>query len=222
MLNVFTFLLYFNRLLTIKILTIRNLSTHMNDLNSINNIELKLKSEIETTKLRNLVPHGNYNGFIDESGSAICTDCKVEKKNCNFIFYKNRVNPQTNLCLYVNKKCSDCRKLYMVHKKKSIENAKKLNVVRPVPTPQNPYKCDCCDKDIVTTKTIQLDHCHETGQFRGWLCKECNISMGNLGDNIYGLMRVIKYMNKTEKKDFDEMNVMVNDIIFETADVFKI
>lgn len=152
-------------------------------------------------RLPQLVAHGCNNGFIDIAGSATCTDCKLEKSNSNFIFYKNRVNPTTNLCLYVNKKCFVCRKLYMVHKKQSSESIKKLNIVRPVPSINNPYPCDCCKKLIITTKTIQLDHCHKTGTFRGWLCKECNISMGNLGDDITGIMRVIRYMNKTEQID---------------------
>jgi hypothetical protein len=76
---------------------------------------------------------------------------------------------------------------------------------------EHPYPCDCCGKDIVTTKTIQLDHCHEKGVFRGWLCKECNISMGNLGDNIEGFIRAIKYLNRTEGKSCDEIKQMVDE-----------
>lgn len=125
------------------------------------------------------------------------------------MFYKNRVNPTTNLCLYVNKKCDVCRKLYMVHKKISEKQIKELDIKRPVPSVDKPYPCDCCNKLIITTKTIQLDHCHETGKFRGWLCKECNISIGNLGDNIHGMVRAIKYMNRTEEKKIDEILCMI-------------
>lgn len=146
-------------------------------------------------------------------GFATCTDCKEEKSNSKFIFYKNRVNPKTKLCLYVNKKCSECRKLYLIHKKQSTENVKTLNIVRPIPSIDSPYNCDCCNKDIITTKTIQLDHCHKTGLFRGWLCKECNISMGNLGDDINGIMRVIKYMNKTEKMESSDIHQILDDIL---------
>jgi hypothetical protein len=102
-----------------------------------------------------------------------------------------------------------------VHKKQSEQQIKDQNIVRPVPTAERPYPCDCCGKDIVTTKTIQLDHCHEKGIFRGWLCKECNISMGNLGDNIPGFIRAIKYLNRTEGLTVEEIKTMVDTIFQE-------
>ena len=95
--------------------------------------------------------------------------------------------------------------MYLIHKKKSEKNLKDLHIDRPIPSLLNPYPCDCCKKSIFTTKTIQLDHCHETGKFRGWLCKECNISVGNLGDNVLGLVRALTYINKTENKNIDEI-----------------
>jgi len=42
----------------------------------------------------------------------------------------------------------------------------------------------------------QLDHCHETGEFRGWLCKQCNTGLGNLGDNLESLKRAVNYLSK--------------------------
>ena len=110
----------------------------------------------KATKTLSLVKHGSYNGFIDFALTATCTDCKIEKNNKHFIFYKNRVNPTTHLCLYVNKKCDDCRKLYMVHKKMSETQIKDLNIERPIPSTENPYPCDCCNKQIITTKINEI------------------------------------------------------------------
>lgn len=100
---------------------------------SLKTVHLSSKSKILPikTKMMNLVTHGSYNGFIDVNGCATCTDCKIEKSNSHFLFYKNRVNPHTNLCLYVNKKCSSCRKVYILHKKKSVENVKKNEYKTP-------------------------------------------------------------------------------------------
>ena len=56
-------------------------------------------------------------------------------------------------------------------------------------------QCDCCVIDV--TKTKQLDHCHESGQYRGTLCKECNTGLGKLGDNLDLIIeRVTSYRDK--------------------------
>jgi hypothetical protein len=157
-----------------------------------------------------MLKHGS--GLIDLAKKAICTTCKIEKPNTEFKFYKNRVNPITGLCLYTNKKCKNCSKDYMVHKKKSVLEVKNQGIIRPIPSKANPYKCDNCSKDIITTKTLQLDHCHLTGKFRGWLCKECNISLGNLGDSIEGLFKTVKYLNKTQQKSIDELHSMLDSV----------
>jgi Recombination endonuclease VII len=162
--------------------------------------------------MKNPVAHGKFGGFIDLDGVATCTTCKETKTNTHFMFYTNRVNPDTKHCLYTNKKCDECRRKYIVHKKQSEQDMKSLNIERPVPSIENPYKCDCCGKNIVTTKTIQLDHCHEKGIFRGWCCKECNISIGNLGDNIAGMMQVIKYLNRTEKVSKEVLKSMIEEM----------
>lgn len=81
--------------------------------------------------------------------------------------------------------CYDCGNAYnsVVHKLKK----------------ENPYKnteniCDCCG--IKSDKKLLLDHDHITGEFRGWLCRNCNVGIGNLGDNIEGLDQAIAYLRK--------------------------
>jgi len=41
---------------------------------------------------------------------------------------------------------------------------------------------------------LNLDHCHETNTFRGWLCYNCNVGLGKLKDSIEMLERGIKYL----------------------------
>ena len=53
--------------------------------------------------------------------------------------------------------------------------------------------CDNCGR---TDKRLVFDHCHTTYAHRGWLCDNCNRSIGMLGDTIYGLERALKYLKK--------------------------
>ena len=48
-----------------------------------------------------------------------------------------------------------------------------------------PKNCECCG---VPREKIELDHCHETGKFRGFLCGSCNITIGKFGDNYRSLV----------------------------------
>jgi len=73
------------------------------------------------------------------------------------------------------------------------------------PKPKNAV-CDCCGNPGRKTHGkkssdgIVLDHCHDTGTFRGWLCQKCNRGLGCFGDSIQGLELGIKYLNKVKEK----------------------
>lgn len=123
------------------------------------------------------------------TGLYHCNKCLTEQVTTNFKHYKNRISP-TGFRLAVNKVCNDCTKAYGKEKK----IAERAAPARPA----LPHPCDNCSKPITTAKTLQLDHDHKTHAFRGWLCKECNISIGNLGDNVHGMIRAAIYLNKTE------------------------
>lgn len=48
-----------------------------------------------------------------------------------------------------------------------------------------------------STKDICVDHCHTTGRVRGALCRACNAAIGALGDTIEGLMRAVRYLERS-------------------------
>jgi hypothetical protein len=52
--------------------------------------------------------------------------------------------------------------------------------------------CEICGK----TEELCYDHCHDTMEFRGVLCRGCNLSLGQLGDNLEGILKVVKYLTK--------------------------
>ncbi len=68
---------------------------------------------------------------------------------------------------------------------------KELQAGRP-----KPNKCECCGRlGTDSFRGICFDHDHKTGKFRGWICSECNLSIGFAGDNPKVLEMMIKYLN---------------------------
>ena len=55
-------------------------------------------------------------------------------------------------------------------------------------------KCKICELEFVTEKDINIDHCHETNQVRGLLCRSCNVGLGHMKDDIQILERAINYV----------------------------
>lgn len=60
---------------------------------------------------------------------------------------------------------------------------------RPKPEGQS---CEICGSQ----KLIRYDHDHATNKFRGWLCQNCNLMLGNAKDDINILQTAIKYLSR--------------------------
>lgn len=43
--------------------------------------------------------------------------------------------------------------------------------------------CAICNRKCKTGRSLSVDHNHDTKEFRGLLCINCNIAVGNLMDN---------------------------------------
>lgn len=66
----------------------------------------------------------------------------------------------------------------------------------PPPTRVMPECCESCGGPPNGRGILHLDHCYETGIFRGWLCFKCNSGIGNLGDSIEGLEKALVYLRQ--------------------------
>lgn len=66
----------------------------------------------------------------------------------------------------------------------------------PEPTRPKPERCECrgC---LPGKRGLQIDHDHETGEFRGWICFRCNTAIGKLGDTIAGLKEALAYLENS-------------------------
>lgn len=67
----------------------------------------------------------------------------------------------------------------------------------PAPSRKPPAVCECCGK-APARRRLALDHCHDTRRFRGWLCGNCNVGIGMLGDTLEGVLHAVKYLRRAE------------------------
>jgi len=111
-----------------------------------------------------------------------CKKCKFDKPIESFRIC--RLYKGMEQGSYRRSECIDCEK-------KSSDQLRKIKHT----VPEKPKKCDCCQE---ITENFVPDHNHETGNFRGWLCRNCNQGIGKLGDNLEGLLRAVSYIVKND------------------------
>ena len=58
------------------------------------------------------------------------------------------------------------------------------------------HRCLIC----LSTLPLYVDHCHKTGKVRGLLCRDCNFTLGRVGDSIPILLNSIKYLEKYSER----------------------
>ena len=150
------------------------------------------------------------NEYIKED-SKFCIKCKLTKPlGCFSIrggaIRKDGTSSLKNSCIECNDKGQKVR-AYL----KSITQK-----------PADDYQCPVCLKtmDMIkeelndpTNSTLHnatlywnLDHNHEAGMFRGWLCSRCNSGLGWLGDSVSNLKRGLKYL----QDDLDKQQLIDN------------
>lgn len=61
------------------------------------------------------------------------------------------------------------------------------------PSRPMPDSCEICGR---TESSLRLDHCHESGRFRGWLCNKCNLAIGLFDDRTASLQEAAEYLRR--------------------------
>lgn len=121
--------------------------------------------------------------------TKICRRCQQRKSI--FEFEKN----QKSIAGKVSRRgeCKECRKWRQPLPKKVREEFEKTN---PPPPMGKPFHCPVCDHKIIRQfkNDVVLDHSHETGEIRGWICRMCNNSIGMMNDDVSILKRAIKWL----------------------------
>jgi len=58
--------------------------------------------------------------------------------------------------------------------------------------------CRICKSDN-NGKTLDVDHCHETGKVRGLLCRSCNLLIGHSKEDALILFLALEYLENSQK-----------------------
>jgi RNase P subunit RPR2 len=53
-------------------------------------------------------------------------------------------------------------------------------------------RCLICNNEAA----LMVDHCHNSGEFRGLICRHCNLILGHAKDNIVTLQNSINYLQR--------------------------
>ena len=109
-------------------------------------------------------------------GRIKCSTCDRNRfsKNSSYCRFHHRLRNQTNIAK---------RRGYIAIDQSTI-------------TPEDFYNtnhCEICDKYLEDADK-RIDHCHETGRFRGILCDIHNLMLGHAKDNPSTLYAAIKYL----------------------------
>jgi hypothetical protein len=134
--------------------------------------------------------------------NLLCSSCKEEKPTSEF----SRANSKRGFAY----KCKVCHNTYVrevwyaknadkqkaaVRAWESRNKAKVLaytygtspEIIQPL---LDRNLCDICGE----TENLHIDHCHESGEIRGILCRGCNHGLGNFTDDVDKLRKAIVYL----------------------------
>ena len=147
----------------------------------------------------------SYKKYSEEEELRECVKCGISKPLYLFTPASYGVQADTMESLFrPGRTCKSC-----TNADKQLRRY--LRKIYPFPKNIN-YRCPICNQNEeqltadgrFSSKSFfqrpervwHLDHCHKTKRFRGWLCSNCNQSIGKLNDSVECLKKAIKYLER--------------------------
>lgn len=138
--------------------------------------------------------------------TKVCTMCGEEKP---LSLFRSRGGKLAHL---VKSRCNTC--LYAEHRRWTEENPHRVREYRGRDSWTLAKRCarrgitpeelvdrferqECCCaicKQSINLTGSAIDHNHDTGEFRGVLCKQCNRALGMFGDSVTILKSAMEYL----------------------------
>lgn len=128
----------------------------------------------------------------DEYSHKICDRCYKHLPSDTH-FSNNRIKKGGKITKRPS--CKACRK---IKNGKSIKSQDRLKWETLKPKLGQLFTCPICTKTSIggVSKHV-LDHNHQTGQVRGYLCESCNTGIGRFDDNVELVKNAITWLNQT-------------------------
>lgn len=126
----------------------------------------------------------------DQFDHKVCNVCQRYLPTTNFSRNQNGVNNR----IIRRPSCDECRIIIdgigVPSRVKREWERKRPHLV--------PFKCPICGKITVPdlTSKVVLDHDHNTGKVRGWICDSCNTGIGRFKDDVSLLKKAIRYLEE--------------------------
>lgn len=98
---------------------------------------------------------------------------------------------------------NNCVECDLIGREKHKETAKERRLIkeygmdfaaRKAMAESQEFKCPICTEEFTDTRTMHIDHCHNSGKVRGLLCALCNQAIGLLKENPEAIRRAAEYV----------------------------
>lgn len=190
-------------------------------------MDLKFVYLLNETKVDNFILKKNEVGIIacEDGGNYVVNfsnadyPLKINKRNVKIF------NPLKTGDAFNKKICNVCSRLLPIEQFDKNQNGKNNRTVRrpscndcreiidgvsvpdkikreweKVKPNYTIWECPICKKRTIPgiTSKVVLDHNHNTGEPRAWICDSCNTGLGRFKDDINLLQRAIDYLKKSE------------------------
>ena len=106
--------------------------------------------------------------------------------------------PECKECVKITRKSPAMR--FKISLQASAQKSRRLGYIGCTATEQeirNAFTsfCEICGvREDECFQNLHMDHCHETGDFRGWLCYRCNNLLGRAADSTSVLRIAAEYL----------------------------
>ena len=129
-------------------------------------------------------------GFVRPvEGMRLCGKCKHILPEEHFKLYKDGRR---------HAYCNSCKSAHFKNYQKTVGRFKRHGITKQIYDEMYEVQSGKCYICEIKNDKLHIDHNHSTGKVRKLLCKECNLALGLLKENVVTLKNMIHYLEKHE------------------------